>query len=225
MTTPDTATIARELRQIARTVRGEAQLNEPGWPLRLERLAEQLAVIAEQLRGQTLVTLPAPDETSPDRWFREAGNVEIDPNSCRPGAVWIRDLAHSPTEAYELGLALLAAAERAAGLQETAVLPPERHSPGQTGHGEGPNTPDKLNEALRATGIKVEDVDPVALREALVQASGPPWGQGRGAYLAGLLGEKLAEDKRTLAASTPPDLTDVTPGDVTFRDQQGGDTP
>lgn len=120
---PDTTTLATLLRQIARNVRGEAQLNEPGWPLRLERLGEQLAVIAEQLRGRTLITLPAPDAASnfrnhngplQDRWYCEQGTLEAEPAE-HPGEakVWFNDDDISPDDARELGLALIAAAERA----------------------------------------------------------------------------------------------------------------
>lgn len=81
----------------------------------------------------------------------------------------------------------------------TAETTPERASTGLTGDSEGSDTGDPgidaLQAAIRTTGISVQDIDPIALREALVATSGPPWGQGRGAYLAGLLGAKFREDR------------------------------
>lgn len=44
-----TTELIRDLRRIARTLRGEAMLKEPGWPLRVERLAEALATTADHL--------------------------------------------------------------------------------------------------------------------------------------------------------------------------------
>lgn len=84
--------------------------------------------------------------------------------------------------------------------QDTAGMSPESASTGPTPTPEGQDSATALTDALKATGIKVEDIDPTALREALVQASGPAWGEGRGGYLAGLLGAKFQEDAARRAA-------------------------
>lgn len=109
MTTPDIPTIRRQLALLADFLRTEATRPKADRTL-LDAAGQEVAVLREQLRGKTLITLPHPDDTNPDLWFRDAGTIEIDRNSCDPEAVWFRDGAMGPEDAREVGLALLAAA-------------------------------------------------------------------------------------------------------------------
>lgn len=106
--TPDTPTIRRQLALLADFLRTEATRPKAD-RTRLDAAGQEVAVLREQLRGKTLITLPAPDETHPDRWWCQHGQVDAGELDGNP-AVRYHEQFYAPDVARELGLALLAAA-------------------------------------------------------------------------------------------------------------------
>lgn len=65
--------------------------------------------MSEQKNPVMEVKLPEPDQTGPDRWICEAGNVELEmADDAYEATVWLRDQALAPDDAYELAISLLA---------------------------------------------------------------------------------------------------------------------
>lgn len=106
----DIPTLIHQLGTLAAFLRNQAGQAEPDRD-RLDMAGQELALLRELLGHQTLVTLPAADGTDPDHWYCERGRVEATFGD--EPAVWFRDEEINPDDARELGLALLAAADRA----------------------------------------------------------------------------------------------------------------
>lgn len=103
----DIPSLTRQLRNLAAGLLADNTSENQGY---LCDVAETLTLIAEQLRGQTLVKLPDSDEDH--RWHLDAGIVEAVADGRHQVILVDPADVMAPDEARQLGLALVAAAAR-----------------------------------------------------------------------------------------------------------------